>query len=59
MYKITDVVFIIILCRTTGCPNKKENNFKVQMKCFFIAEFERTAKIRKITIYRFLISLYE
>ena len=24
---------------------------------FFIAEFERTAKIRKITVYRFLISL--
>ena len=29
---------------------------KVQMKCFFfIAEFERAAKIRKISIYRFLI----
>ena len=30
---------------------------KVQMKCFFIAEFERAAKIRKIAVYRFLISL--
>ena len=29
---------------------------KVQMKCFFIAEFERAAKIRKIAVYRFLIS---
>ena len=29
---------------------------KVQMK-FFIAEFERAAKIRKIAVYRFLISL--
>ena len=28
------------------------------MECsFFIAEFERAAKIRKIAIYRFLISL--
>ena len=26
--------------------------FKVQMKCFFIAEFERAAKIRKIAVYR-------
>ena len=34
------------------------NSFlKVQMKCFFIAEFERAAKIRKITVYSFLISL--
>ena len=32
-------------------------NIKVQMKCFFIAEFERAAKIRKIKVYRFLISL--
>ena len=31
---------------------------KVQMKCFFfIPEFERAAKIRKIAVYRFLISL--
>ena len=27
------------------------------MKCFFIVEFERAAKIRKNAIYRFLISL--
>ena len=31
--------------------------FKVQMKRFFIPEFERAAKIRKIAVYRFLISL--
>ena len=30
---------------------------KVQMKCFFIAEFERATKIRKIAIYHFLIFL--
>ena len=31
---------------------------KVQMKCFFfVAEFERAAKIRKIAVYRFLITL--
>ena len=30
---------------------------KVQMNVFFIAEFEREAKIRKIVIYCFLISL--
>ena len=29
---------------------------KVQMKCFFIAEFERAAKLRKIAVYSFLIS---
>ena len=28
----------------------------MQMKCFFIAEFERAAKTRKIAVYRFLIS---
>ena len=34
------------------------SSIKVQMKCFFfIAEFERAAKIRKIAVYRFLISL--
>ena len=32
---------------------------KVQMKCFFIVEFERAAKIKKIVIYRFLISLLD
>ena len=35
----------------------KRNWFKVQMKCFFIVEFERAAEIRKIAVYRFLISL--
>ena len=44
-------------------PNTEENCkkimqlFKVQMKGFFIAEFERTARIRKITVYGFLMSL--
>ena len=34
------------------------HKIKVQMKCFlFIPEFERAAKIRKIAVYRFLISL--
>ena len=33
------------------------DQFKVQMKCFFIAESERAAKIRKIAVYRSLISL--
>ena len=33
-----------------------KKKLKVQMKCFFIAEFERAAKIRKIAVYRFLIS---
>ena len=33
-------------------------DLKVHMKCFFfIPEFERAAKIRKIAVYRFLISL--
>ena len=36
---------------------EKPKVVKVQMKCFFIPEFERAAKIRKIAIYRFLISL--
>ena len=31
--------------------------FKVQMKDSFIDEIERTAKIRKVAVYRFLISL--
>ena len=32
-------------------------SLKVQTKCcFFIAEFERATKIRKIAVYRFLIS---
>ena len=31
--------------------------FKVQMKCFFIVEFERAAKVKKIAIDRFLKSL--
>ena len=29
---------------------------KVEMKWFFIAEFERVAKIRKMAVYHFLIS---
>ena len=43
---------------TVRTDNGKFNNVKVQTKCFFvIAEFERAAKIRKIAVYRFLISL--
>ena len=35
-----------------------KNGLKVEIKCFFfISEFERAAKIRKIAIYRFLISV--
>ena len=34
-----------------------EVQVKVQITCFLIAEFERAAKIRKIAVYRFLISL--
>ena len=34
-----------------------QNLFKVEMKYFLIAEFERVAKIRKIAVYRFLISV--
>ena len=36
---------------------KIQGFFKVQRKCFFIAELEKAAKIRKIAIYRLLISL--
>ena len=35
----------------------RQTGLKVQMKCFFIAEFERAAKIRKIAVYCFLISV--
>ena len=35
--------------------NYEQKYVKVQTKFFFIAEFERTAKIRKIAVYRFLI----
>ena len=36
----------------------RQNVLKVEMKCFFfVPEFERAAKIRKIAVYRFLISL--
>ena len=41
----------------SGSSKDNSFSFKVQMKCFFIAEFERAAKIRKIAVYRFLISL--
>ena len=35
-----------------------EEVFEVQMKCFlFIAEFEKIEIIRKIVVYRFLISV--
>ena len=31
---------------------KTFTSFKVQIKCFFIAEFERAAKFRKNAVYR-------
>ena len=34
--------------------SRLRRHLKVQMTCFFIAEFERAAKIRKIAVYRFL-----
>ena len=37
--------------------DRLSNTFKVQMKCFFTAEFERAARIRKFAVYCFLISL--
>ena len=40
----------------TLCPST-DDNFKVQMKFFFIDEFERAANIRKIAVHRFLIYL--
>ena len=33
-----------------------KNTLKCKRNVFFIAEFERAAKIRKIAVYRFLIS---
>ena len=48
-------------CPGGFCPDTENGminlNFKVQMKLFFVAEFERAAKIRKIAVYHFLISL--
>ena len=46
------VISSIHLCTSSVCSAK----LKVQMKWYFIAEFERTAKIRKIAVYYFLIS---
>ena len=44
--------------RLYGFQSFHQKLFKVQMKCFFfITEFERAAKIRKIAVYRFLISV--
>ena len=39
--------------------SRLRRHLKVQINCcfFLIAEFERAAKVRKIAIYRFLISL--
>ena len=39
------------------CSAQNYQNIEVKMKCFFIDEIERAAKIRKIVVYRFLISL--
>ena len=41
----------------TWMLREARGGLKVQMKCFFIAEFERAAKIRKIATYGFLISV--
>ena len=53
--------FQAILTFYAGQPERLQLNsikHKVHMKCFFfIAEFEIAAKIRKIAVYRFLISL--
>ena len=38
-------------------PTHNYPQVKVQIKCFFIAEFERAAKVRKIAVYRSLIRL--
>ena len=48
-----------VICRSHLSPKfapKTYGSVKVQMT-FFIAEFERAAKIKKIAVYRFLISL--
>ena len=39
------------------CLNSTDNILKVQMKFFLFPKFERAADIRKIAVYRFLISL--
>ena len=50
-----------VLIRKQDRPTALIDDIKdlnVQMKCFFfIPEFERAARIRKIAVYRFLISL--
>ena len=47
---------IVLLC-TKILRFKEKQIIKVQMKCFFIAKFERAAKIREIAFYHFLIPL--
>ena len=42
----------------SGLSHSLESLLKVQVECFFFTvEFERAAKIRKIAVYCFLISL--
>ena len=48
---------LLIYFRCQQFPSADKKLFKVQMKCFFIADFKRAAKIRKIAIYHFLMSL--
>ena len=43
--------------RAVSNNTQSDFSFKVQINVFFIAEFERAAKIRKIAVYGFLISL--
>ena len=50
-------VLLVIPMKESEPISDKTLSFKVQMECFFIAEFERAAKIRKTAVYRFLISL--
>ena len=47
------VPFLLRFLLRRRCPGL----FKVQMKCFFIGEFEKAAKVRKIAVHRFLISV--
>ena len=50
--------FLISVGQSTRDTTKvSKKDLKVQMKCFFILEFGRAAKIRKIDVYLFLISL--
>ena len=53
--KLTSIISVA-LRKEAWRQRKDYYNIKVQMKCFFNAQFERVAKIRRIAVYRFLIS---